>query len=255
MTTPLHSPIRPRGDGSPRPGQDYGRCDSRSNAPGHCWGRSGVDDRQAAAALLDEGLGQCRALGLRSLGAQDRRAPWRGDPGGGVAVRRSQWTAARTAGLGSGTGNTGRSASVRVSSGWPICAVVVSRDAPVDAGTRSPCARARPGSAVSPKGPLRRPVMRRAMGFGRTRDAAPSLDARAVEAYRARIEDLQDQIEEAETFADPERAARARDERDFIVAELGRVLGLGGRTRRSVSTENEPDRASRRRSSGPSPDP
>jgi hypothetical protein len=62
----------------------------------------------------------------------------------------------------------------------------------------------------------------------------PALDQPAIAAYRERIEDLQEEVDEAERFADRERAARARDELEMLVAELGRGLGLGGRARALV---------------------
>jgi tetratricopeptide (TPR) repeat protein len=63
-----------------------------------------------------------------------------------------------------------------------------------------------------------------------------SLDRRATAEYRARIADLREEIEEAEQFADPERASRAREELDFIAAELSRSVGLGGRERKTGSS-------------------
>lgn len=59
----------------------------------------------------------------------------------------------------------------------------------------------------------------------------PALDAHAKAAYRKRLDDLRADVEEAEAFNDPERAARARAEYDFLVAELSRAVGLGGRDR------------------------
>ncbi len=66
-------------------------------------------------------------------------------------------------------------------------------------------------------------------------DAGAVLDAAAKAAYRLRLEDLQEEVEEAEAFNDPERAARAREELDFIAHELAAAVGLGGRDRRAAS--------------------
>jgi hypothetical protein len=66
-------------------------------------------------------------------------------------------------------------------------------------------------------------------------DAGPVLDADAKEAYRTRIEELRGEVEEAELFNDPERAARARQELDFISRELAAAVGLGGRDRKVAS--------------------
>ena len=62
-----------------------------------------------------------------------------------------------------------------------------------------------------------------------------ALDTQAKAEYRARLEDLRADIEEAEAFNDPERAARAREEMDFIAQELSSAVGLGGRDRRATA--------------------
>jgi hypothetical protein len=63
-------------------------------------------------------------------------------------------------------------------------------------------------------------------------DAGPLLDPQAKAEYRQRVSDLQEELEEAEAFNDPERASRARAELDFIEAQLSAAVGLGGRDRR-----------------------
>jgi len=57
-----------------------------------------------------------------------------------------------------------------------------------------------------------------------------ALDRQALAAYRARLRDLDDDIAEADSNRDLERAARARAERDALVAELTRSVGRGGAT-------------------------
>ena len=59
-----------------------------------------------------------------------------------------------------------------------------------------------------------------------------ALDDHAREAYRRRLADLDADIQAAEDDNDGERAATAREERDFLVAELSAAVGLGGRARR-----------------------
>jgi hypothetical protein len=66
-------------------------------------------------------------------------------------------------------------------------------------------------------------------------DAGTMLDATAKAAYRARLGELRAEVEDAEGCNDPARAAKARDELDFLVAELARAVGLGGRDRRAAS--------------------
>jgi len=63
---------------------------------------------------------------------------------------------------------------------------------------------------------------------------APSdavLDDRAQAAYRTRLADLREELEEAEANADLGRAEAARIELDAVVGELAAAFGLGGRTR------------------------
>jgi hypothetical protein len=66
-------------------------------------------------------------------------------------------------------------------------------------------------------------------------DAGELLDATAKAAYKARLEELQAELEEAEGCNDPIRAARTRQELDFLVSELARAVGLDGRDRRAAS--------------------
>jgi tetratricopeptide (TPR) repeat protein len=72
-----------------------------------------------------------------------------------------------------------------------------------------------------------------AAGLG---DAGDVLDGRAKAAYRQRIAGLRDEIDEAESWNDPERAARAHSELEFIERELSAAVGLGGRNRKAAST-------------------
>lgn len=64
----------------------------------------------------------------------------------------------------------------------------------------------------------------------------PLLDDRARRAYRRRLADIDEDIEEARRMCDPERAALAERDRDFIVRELARAVGLGGRPRPTGSS-------------------
>jgi hypothetical protein len=60
-----------------------------------------------------------------------------------------------------------------------------------------------------------------------------TLDRQAVAAYRARLEELDDDLADAEAANDIVRAERARTERDFLLEELSSSLGLGSRPRAS----------------------
>jgi hypothetical protein len=66
-------------------------------------------------------------------------------------------------------------------------------------------------------------------------DAGELLDATAKAAYKARLDELAAELEEAERFSDPGRTAAAAAEREFLVRELARAVGLGGRDRRAAS--------------------
>jgi tetratricopeptide (TPR) repeat protein len=64
-------------------------------------------------------------------------------------------------------------------------------------------------------------------------DAGELLDASALAAYKCRLVDLENELEEAGRFNDPGRVDRARQEAEFLHAELARAVGLHGRTRRA----------------------
>jgi hypothetical protein len=64
------------------------------------------------------------------------------------------------------------------------------------------------------------------------------LDAEARAKYKARLADLEDDIQEADEMGDSERASRARSEQEFIARELASAMGLGGRARH-VATDAE----------------
>jgi hypothetical protein len=66
-------------------------------------------------------------------------------------------------------------------------------------------------------------------------DELAVLDSRAKAEYRARLEELRSDLDEARGFADDERAARLEEEIDALVTELARAVGLGGRDRPSSS--------------------
>lgn len=66
-------------------------------------------------------------------------------------------------------------------------------------------------------------------------DAGDILDPEAKAAYRRRLEELEDELLEAESWNDTGRVARAREERDFLAREVAAAVGLGGRNRRAAS--------------------
>lgn len=67
-------------------------------------------------------------------------------------------------------------------------------------------------------------------------NAGALLDQQAKTAYRRRLSDLREELEEAEGWGDAERVAKARYEMEALTEELARGLGLGGRDRMAAST-------------------
>ena len=65
-----------------------------------------------------------------------------------------------------------------------------------------------------------------------TAGADPVLDEQAKRAYRQRLDELAEEIEDALATADAARAERAQDERDALIGALASAVGLGGRDRR-----------------------
>jgi tetratricopeptide (TPR) repeat protein len=59
----------------------------------------------------------------------------------------------------------------------------------------------------------------------------PVLDAAAKASYRRRLADIEDDIEDARQANDPGRIELAERDREYLIAELKRAIGLGGRDR------------------------
>src|ERR1700674_5045697 len=66
-------------------------------------------------------------------------------------------------------------------------------------------------------------------------DAGEMLDDQAKVAYRRRLSDLREELEEAKEKGNVARAERAENEIDALTKELSRPVGLGGRNRRAAS--------------------
>jgi hypothetical protein len=67
-------------------------------------------------------------------------------------------------------------------------------------------------------------------------DAGELIDDEARRAYRARLIELRGVLEAAGGLGDADQLGAMQDEMDFITRELGRALGLGGRSRHAGST-------------------
>jgi tetratricopeptide (TPR) repeat protein len=68
-----------------------------------------------------------------------------------------------------------------------------------------------------------------------TGDAGPTIDAQATAEYKERVSTLSAELDEAEAFGDLGRASRAREELEFLVAQLDSSLDGAGRARRVAS--------------------
>jgi hypothetical protein len=170
------------------------------------------------AVAAHERLG-ARPWALRSRSELERLAgggPAAGEPGAGTGVFRRDgalWT------LGYG----GRTVRMRDAKGLrDLAALLAAPGRPVHAADLVAA------SAMQAAAPALR------MG------ADEVLDDRARSEIRARLLDLEAEVEEAGRWHDPERAARAALERDVLVAELAAASGLGGRARR---LGDQPERA------------
>jgi hypothetical protein len=78
-------------------------------------------------------------------------------------------------------------------------------------------------------------VSREAPAVGSLAPVGPALDEDAKAAYRRRLNELGEELEQAREWGDPERAAHAEDEIDALTNELTSALGLGGRDRAVAS--------------------
>ena len=62
------------------------------------------------------------------------------------------------------------------------------------------------------------------------------LDDQARAAYRRRLAEIEEDIDDATMMNDPVRLALASDDREYLIAELSRAVGLGGRARLAGAT-------------------
>jgi hypothetical protein len=62
-------------------------------------------------------------------------------------------------------------------------------------------------------------------------DMGELADRQALRSYRSRLQELDEELAEAEAWSDSGRVELARSERDALLAELARTTGLGGRPR------------------------
>ena len=182
-------------------------------------GRAGGEDGERAASLLDDARGICERLGMRPL--QDRIA---GMERGGESASEPETLFRREGDVWS-IAFEGRSYRLTDSKGMRYLAELL----------RSP-GREILALDLAAAGPGERRGS--AAGDGLQVEGASGtdvLDPQARAAYRRRLEDLREELDEAESWSDTERASRTREELDFVVRELATATGLGGRSRKAGS--------------------
>jgi hypothetical protein len=169
--------------------------------------RDDPDGRDRADELLRGVLDEAGRLGLDALAATAAGLLEAGGRAGPAEFRRAgaAWTVSYA----------GRSERLPDTKGMRDLAVLLARP-----GRPVPAAEL---VALSGGG---RPA-RAALAMG----ADAVLDDQAKQAYRRRLAALDREIADAEDRDDPDRAEKARSERDAIAHELAAALGLGGRDR------------------------
>jgi hypothetical protein len=93
----------------------------------------------------------------------------------------------------------------------------------------------------------RRSRDRRRDGSWHSADAGVVLDATARAAYRRRLADVRDELEEAPAYGDLGRTDRLRAQMEFLTEQLASAMGIGGVARR-IGGPSERGRPSRRTS-------
>ncbi len=66
-------------------------------------------------------------------------------------------------------------------------------------------------------------------------DGGELLDRQALQEYKQRLRDVQEELEEARKFHDRGRVEKLEEENAFLMQELRSTFGLGGRSRRSAT--------------------
>jgi len=197
---------------------DWARMRVMRDAPG---------DREKARQLLLLALATAREMGAGALEAKTSSllaaisAPATAETGGGAVFRREgdYWSVRYAA------------AAFRIRDGKGMRYLAELLASPGREFAALALAAALEGAA-QPSGMAARTRADSQLGGSGGDDAGDVLDADAREAYRQRLSELDEQVEEGERFNDPERAARARAEIDALTVELSAALGLGGRARR-----------------------
>jgi tetratricopeptide (TPR) repeat protein/energy-coupling factor transporter ATP-binding protein EcfA2 len=205
--------------------------------------RGAGPDQARAGALLARAEGICRELDLPGIAERvaalaapapsNRPAGAAGEASGAVFRREGDyWTVAYR----------GELARLRDAKGLGYLACLLRRPGQ-EVHVLELVGAVEGGPAEPSSGLRRRGALQAGLTVSRLDEADPLLDARAREAYRRRLRELADDLEEARTWSDPERAATAQAEIDALTTELARSAGLDGR-HRALATPAERARVS-----------
>jgi hypothetical protein len=180
-------------------------------------------DRERIAAMLEEAASLCDELGMTGL--LERFSDLRGRPSEAVeAVFRHEgefWTIAYG----------GQMCRLRDVKGLGYIASLLASEG------RELHALELVGAATGRSADARAPLAENDIVGSRPADADPLLDDQAKAQYGRRLQELEEELEQARDWGDTERAARLQDELDLLTQELARAVGLRGRDRTFSSPE------------------
>lgn len=198
-------------------------------------GRDALGDRQRALDLLSKALIACDELGMPALRVDvvhalarvgvavptDELEPGPGQPAAARATVAVEDGAFRLEGEYWTVGYAGRLVRLRDSKGLRVLAHLLA----------SP-GRPHPALDLERLGASGDEITARAVAAG---DAGDLIDDEARAAYRGRLRELRAALDDAGGSGDADGLGAMHHEIDFITRELGRALGLGGRSRRAGS--------------------
>ena len=198
-------------------------------------------DREQAAGLLAAALGTARRLGMTVFAERTRedlaRAGGDGHPGqtrsrpATAADGIASWSVCRREGEYWSIAFAGKAFRLKDVKGLHYLAYLL----------RNPGREfhvldlAAAGQGVPAGGPRMSPARDDDLRPARPADTGPVLDEQAKTAYRERLRELEEELAEATSWADPVRAAKARQEMQFLADELAAAVGLRGRDRTAGS--------------------
>jgi tetratricopeptide (TPR) repeat protein len=198
-------------------------------------------DRERAAGLLAAALGTARRLGMtvfaERAGQDVARA--RGDsrtgqappPGAKAAEGTASWPVFRREGEYWSIAFAGEAFRLKDVKGLHYLAQLLRHPGREFHVLDLAAAGQGAGAGGARAGPAREDGLHR----DRLSGTGPMLDEQAKAAYRARLRELEEELAEATSWADPVRATRAREEMQFLAGELAAAVGLGGRDRTAGS--------------------